>query len=466
MGAVAVSMGLLATRVAYDDAWITYRYAHNLASGQGLVYNVGERYLGTSAPGYAVMLAVLGRPWPELIPAIGAGVCVVSLAAVALALFDLDRRHGGGYAGLFAGVLFAVNPVALEAFGGEMLTQAALVLWAFAAQARGRPQLAAALGLAAAIVRPDGMVALSVILLAEAWTTRRVPWRSLAVAVVGAGAWFGTLWLYDGSPLPHTVGAKHAQRASGIWYGFSDGLVSWFGALTLHGSTLFYARPSAGFTAFTYLGAAGAIIVPRCRQWWPVAVWTLLDIAAYRFLDVPFYHWYAVPPLVLLSVLAGVAIDFAVRLAPAGRSRVVATTVACVCVALPLAWQSASIVAGRPHQIERAYEAVGRWLATNTPEDSSAGYLEIGLIGYYSRRRIVDPLGLVNPGVAPHVRTRDFLYAYRHYRPDYVLNNPAFFPDYLGRVVREAWFEREDRPVATLPSGRPDPIVVYRRIAQ
>ena len=133
-------MGLLATRVAYDDAWITYRYAHNLASGEGLVYNVGERYLGTSAPGYAVMLAVLGRPWPELIPAIGAGVCVVSLAAVALALFVFGSTAGGGCAGLFAGVLFAVNPVALEAFGGEMLTQAALVLWAFAAQARGRPR--------------------------------------------------------------------------------------------------------------------------------------------------------------------------------------------------------------------------------------------------------------------------------------------------------------------------------------
>jgi len=91
-------------------------------------------------------------------------------------------------------------------------------------------------------------------------------------------------------------------------------------------------------------------------------------------------------------------------------------------------------------------------------------YLDIGLVGYHSHRRIVDPLGLANSRVALYVRSRDFAFAYSHYRPDDVLHNPVFFPDYLGKAVREAWFEHDYRPVATLDSGRPDPIVVYRRI--
>ena len=40
-----------------DDAYITYRYAENLAGGNGFVYNVGEQILGTSTPLYTLLLA-------------------------------------------------------------------------------------------------------------------------------------------------------------------------------------------------------------------------------------------------------------------------------------------------------------------------------------------------------------------------------------------------------------------------
>src|SRR5437868_10332746 len=40
-----------------DDAYITFRYARNLAEGLGLVYNPGEWVLGTTAPLWAVLLA-------------------------------------------------------------------------------------------------------------------------------------------------------------------------------------------------------------------------------------------------------------------------------------------------------------------------------------------------------------------------------------------------------------------------
>src|ERR1700752_3161553 len=42
-----------------DDSYITYRYASNLELGHGFVFNVGERYLGTTAPGFGLLLAFL-----------------------------------------------------------------------------------------------------------------------------------------------------------------------------------------------------------------------------------------------------------------------------------------------------------------------------------------------------------------------------------------------------------------------
>lgn len=54
-------------RHPYDDAFITFRYAQNLAAGHGLVYNIGERILGTTSPLFALILslpALLGLDLP------------------------------------------------------------------------------------------------------------------------------------------------------------------------------------------------------------------------------------------------------------------------------------------------------------------------------------------------------------------------------------------------------------------
>ncbi len=57
-----VALAAIAARLAtgphpIDDAYITFRYARNLADGLGLVYNPGEWVLGTTAPLWATILA-------------------------------------------------------------------------------------------------------------------------------------------------------------------------------------------------------------------------------------------------------------------------------------------------------------------------------------------------------------------------------------------------------------------------
>ncbi|MCX7737026.1 MAG: hypothetical protein N2319_09960 [Candidatus Kapabacteria bacterium] len=52
----------------YDDAFITFRYAYNLSSGNGLVYNIGENILGTTSPLFAIILSLffkIGLPMPD-----------------------------------------------------------------------------------------------------------------------------------------------------------------------------------------------------------------------------------------------------------------------------------------------------------------------------------------------------------------------------------------------------------------
>jgi hypothetical protein len=477
---VALVFGWLATSIAYDDAWITYRYAFNLATGQGFVYNVGERFLGTTAPGYAVVLAIPGAFSPGSIPAASAVLCVAALVAAALGFFAVGRVTGRPLLGFLAGLFFVVNPVTLEAFGGEMLPQLALAVWGLAAQAAGRPTLAVSLACSAAIVRPDGLLVLGIVGLHQTWKARRLPWRQIALAAIVLGLWFGALWIYFGAPLPQTLGAKNAQRVSGIWRPLGMDLVAWFGALSSFGPTIFGSRPAPGFTAFLYLAAAG--LLPAMlwfRRWWLVLAWPIVYMVAYRQLHLPFYHWYAVPPLVFLVVCAAAAIDAVVavlmiavakvsRLAERGPALAHALPIAAVLIVVavilwPLGRYTVALTRAYPNVVERAYASLGQWLSAHTPPTASVGYLEIGIVGYHAQRTIIDPLGLVNPGVAPHVAQRDFLYAYRTYRPDIIVHNPVFFPEFLGIVVDQPWFTAEYEPMATLDGGRDQPLTIYRR---
>src|SRR5262245_6822568 len=63
-GIVAALMALFMVHTvgfALDDSYITYRYAKHLELGYGLVFNVGEPYLGTTAAGFAILLALTHR---------------------------------------------------------------------------------------------------------------------------------------------------------------------------------------------------------------------------------------------------------------------------------------------------------------------------------------------------------------------------------------------------------------------
>src|SRR4051812_3776328 len=59
-GLVAGGLFWLFRTHGYDDPYITYRYASNLAHAAGFVYNAGERILSTTTPLYTLILAIAG----------------------------------------------------------------------------------------------------------------------------------------------------------------------------------------------------------------------------------------------------------------------------------------------------------------------------------------------------------------------------------------------------------------------
>jgi hypothetical protein len=256
-------------------------------------------------------------------------------------------------------------------------------------------------------------------------------------------------------------------------------LIAWLGALTSHGPTAFGSRPAPGFTALLYIAALGIPALLWMRHWLALLLWPAAFLLAYGLLEVPFYHWYALPPLLAIVAAAAAAAE-AVH---AGLTRVLrrvlrprnsasalpGTVAGTACVialglaVIPLGRFTLALGQDAPYPVERAYIALGQWLERETPPAASIGYVEIGIVGYYARRTVIDPLGLVNPGVAAHVARRDFLYAYRTHRPDVIVHNPIFFPDLLGVMLDQTWFQDEYERVTTLDSGQAEPVTIYWR---
>src|SRR5438105_2649940 len=77
-----------------DDAYITFRYARNLAEGVGLVYNPGEWVLGTTSPLWAILLAGGYRLGATDLPALANAASAMCDAASAALLAYYGLRVG------------------------------------------------------------------------------------------------------------------------------------------------------------------------------------------------------------------------------------------------------------------------------------------------------------------------------------------------------------------------------------
>ncbi|MHB8996081.1 MAG: hypothetical protein ACYC63_12615 [Armatimonadota bacterium] len=97
-----------------DDAYITYRYAANLAAGHGFVYNRGDHTLGTTSPLLALLLTIPASLHLDIPTAAGALSLIASAACCAIVFDLLWLASGSLFGGLAAAVLLIVSPLQLH----------------------------------------------------------------------------------------------------------------------------------------------------------------------------------------------------------------------------------------------------------------------------------------------------------------------------------------------------------------
>jgi hypothetical protein len=446
---------------AFDDAFITYRYADNLRRGLGLVYNPGEWVLGTTTPLFALLLGLMGFLIPSLeVTAHWIGVLGWIVAAwAAIALFWQAQWPR---AGLVAGLLLAVESSFLHSLGMETSFLVALMLalaWAWLGGRKGLTALLAALLL---LTRQDSALWLLLLGL-EVWRRERtLPWREGLATVLLVLPWFAFAWWRYGSILPNSALAKLGQnRLMPVGGQSSFWRMLWEAATAgLH--------PAVVLISVAALLLGIWVMIRYARGFWWLVVWTSLYIAIYTWLAVASFPWYFVPPLMAIALLIALGFGWLLgdrRMGIRERSptirrpivpRLIVALGASLLVVLLLnrGFHMRAISTHRGYRA--AYVPVGQWLADNTSIESSVAAIEIGVIGYLSQRPILDTMGLVSPDMARHqvgwVET--LAYALNVHQPKYAVTLPDTAWD---AIVDKWWFQKQYEPVT-----RFDEVIIYR----
>ncbi len=446
---------------SYDDGYITFRYADNLARGHGFVFNPGEPVLGTSAPGYALLLAGLrsALPFPGFdVATWGFALGILSLAALPILLHaGLTRPPAAPHPAL-ASLVFAALALPcrwnVELLGGEGLPVLALAAGALVAALAGREALAGTLAGCATALRFDAALAVAAFGVAFWLSRRRLPWRFLGLAVLPPAA--VVLWLLSafGSALPSTLAGKRSEipfAGAGYFRSEIDWLLRAFGG--------------AGTLALAAMAVAGLFVlarIPSRHRLWAgaCAAWLLAHEAFYRLAGVPFAPWYhlaAVNALLALGALGcgpWLTADAYRGWHGARRLALGAVALALIALLLPTAAFHAETWGRPPDPRIRVYRDAALALHARSPGASCVAAVEIGALAYFGDRPVLDLTGLVEPAVLAARREDRLADLVAARRPDYLLDNPNFHSSFLAPLVESGELDRDYRAVASF--ARPE----------
>lgn len=455
-----------------DDAFITMRYAANLAGGDGFVYNAGERVLGTTSPLFALLLVPVARvAGAAALPAAAVWWNAGLMLAVALVVVRLLRSFAvAAPLAYLAGAWLLLEPTGIMVGLGGMDTWLAscLALAAFLAGSERRWELAAGLAAVACVARPEG----AFVLAGLAWAYLRCgsPRRLRVAASAGLPllAWVGFATVYFGSPVPQSLRAKlaplyvppHGESLAAIGRTLGEAL---FGS----------GSPAAVFAASVLAALLLGLVLRRSRTR-PVlaalAAYFLLVLAELAIGNPGWAPWYPVLLLAPLTVAVFVGLAEAGELA-AGHGPIAAWAPGLLAwilvaaagvgdlavIALPN-WPATAYRVFTPYRLRTlAYRDAAAWIGRRAPAGTTIVASEIGCLGFNALEdRIVDAAALVSPQAQRFLPVRGPESPYGGaIAPGLVrLTRPAFvvtLPMYGGLLRADGEFMRSYRLVTRVP---------------
>lgn len=464
-----------------DDTYIHLQYARNLAEAGELSFNRGDPVYGATSPLWVALLAVFQRAGADILVWCRILSWLFALGSIVLVYRITAALDGRGGAPAAAALILACEAWFLRwtAVGMETSLAAFMVLvvvdrsLSAAVSARRSILLGLALFLAA-LTRPEALLLVplaSAVSLAARGTRRRFAF--LLVVLPLLAAWFALIHRHTGTYFPLTAGAK--QGSVSLSPAIAARLLV---AARIMGATI--VLPCTACVAGVVAGvlARRSIAHYFCRSQsareTPAVPLMLLWVAglplAYAVFDFQLLSRYLVPVIpaaVILGVIAWRRL--AADLFPRGAARTGALGLFAALVIIQSVFVYAKVVVPPTRQFSRSLETtiagMGKWLAANSDESAVVATPDIGAIGYYSGRTILDLGGLVSPAINRMRREADVERIIEEglYLPlgaDYLVDRSETPARFAGKTIGGVRFDAVMRgEVPNLGIRKPEPVV-------
>ncbi len=424
-----------------DDAWIHQTYARNLGEKGEWSFIPGQSSAGSTAPLWSALIALgylLDIPYKWWTYGIGV-TALIATAWLAVDLFRTrDRALGEWGIGLAALLLLEWHLVWAALSGMETILLSflsVLVFWVLAQEALNFFSVGVLIGVGI-WVRPDALTLLLpviwIILIMYKGNIRQIRTALLRIIVGISGPFLIYLTMnltVAGSVWPSTYYAKQVEY---IALRQSPLIFRYFGQVSaITAGALFIMLP--GILLYV-------IQAITSRSWARLApiLWTGAYIGAYALrLPATYQHGrYVIPtiPILLAVGCEGMRNWYSHNGGSRARRfihRVWIISLAAVVVIFW--WQGSQAYAQDVAIIETEMVKASRWVAENTELDSSIAAHDIGALGYFGERMIIDLAGLVTPEVIPIIRSEVELESFLDQNSaDYLMTFPGWYPHLIS----------------------------------
>jgi arabinofuranosyltransferase len=469
-----------------DDTFIHLQYARNLAEAGELSFNRGEPTYGATSPLWVALLALLDRAGADLETACRVLAWLFAAASIVL-VYRITAALDGGTAAPLAAVLITASEawfLRWSAVGMETSFAAFMILLiidlshSIVRSARRSAVFGLALFLGA-LSRPEALllVPLAVVAFLFARGTRRRFVFLLVFAPLFA-AWLYLIHRHTGSYFPLTAGAKQGRPVlSGAILIRALVPARIMGATVALPGLALIAGLLAGLIRFRsigfYFSERGGIREDPMVLF--MLLWVFALPAAYAVLDFQVLSRYLVPVIpaaIILGTIAWRRLAARLWVAASWRRAAIEIFAACVILQSVLVYEMVVVppTVAFSRSLETLLAGMGRWLDRNAPADALVASPDIGAIGWYSHRRILDLGGLVTPEINRMRREIDVERIieeglYLRFNPDYLVDRNEFPARFSYMVIRGVRFEplmRGEAPNLGIRKPTPVVYVLYR----
>jgi arabinofuranosyltransferase len=424
---------------AVDDAYITFRHAANLATGRGFAFNGGDRLLSTTSPLHALSLALLATfGGVGNIPQFALWLSAMAMLALCVSVLLIAYNQQIIAVGVVCAILVVSQHWFYRFFSLESVLVLSLNLGAIALVFHRRYGLAGLVAGFAVVGRADSILLAALLGMYVLWLEwKRKPEfiRYILGGTLLTGSWWLFAGVYFGNLFPNTLAAKSGfaspwMFSSYIWPKILSDLFPGYQPVSI---------------LLVFMAAIGfAVLLSRRSPLLLLPGWIVLHTIAYTLLRITYpFSWYYTPLIftaLFLGSVGGVTIaSYLIKKAVPRGPGVTAVTVgatlvlmaACLTISLRSTWSFASNYGTAYYGGARdaVYRQVAEWLTVNSRPDAVIAMTEVGTVGFFSERRIIDLLGLVTFELRDLPKRGTFLETVLELKPDYVIGVRGLPPD-------------------------------------